>query len=246
MPIGFIAAAADGWNGNDGDCAPGFEFCRVLRVAGPLPRRSLRRDEIPLLSRREHRIRRGGRSPGDGFERVRHKVYVQVLLRGPDMSEGSGRSPRSTAWFGLAIVAVMVGIGLVALPLASADSGAMTTSVYPLQVSVNPSSHTYTVGQSPGVTGTEKNTGSSTFKATACVVSVEVPGSHTYKSGACPGFKPFSVKAGATASQKYSVYPYKITSTTPTGTYHLKAFFKGTVGGKAYDSETVSFTLTVS
>lgn len=175
-----------------------------------------------------------------------HKIYVQVLLRGPDMSEGSGRSPRSTAWFGLAIVAVMVGIGLVALPLASADSGAMTASVYPLQVSVNPSSHTYTVGQSPGVTGTEKNTGSSTFKATACVVSVEVPGSHTFKSGACPGFKPFSVKAGATASQKYSVYPYKITSDTPTGTYHLKAYFKGTVGGKAYDSETVSFTLTVS
>ena len=148
--------------------------------------------------------------------------------------------------FGLAVVAVMVGVGLVALPLASAQPTAMAVSVYPLQVSVNPSSHTYTVGESPGVTATEKNTGSATFKATACVVSVEVPGSHTFKSGACPGFKPFSVNAGASASQKYSVYPYKITSDTPKGTYHLKGYFKGTVDGKAYVSETVSFTLTVA
>jgi hypothetical protein len=147
---------------------------------------------------------------------------------------------------GLAAVAVVLGIGLVALPLSSAESVGTAASVYPLQVSVNPSSHTYTVGESPGVTAKEKNTGSSTFMATACVVSVEVPGSHTFTSGACPGFKPFSVKAGATASQKYSVYPYKVTSKTPTGTYHLKGYFKGTVGGKAYVSQTVSFSLTVA
>jgi len=162
------------------------------------------------------------------------------------MFAGSDRSPRGTALFGLAAVAVVLGVGLVALPLASAKPAVMAASVYPLQVSVNPSSHTYTVGQSPGVTATEKNTGSSTFKATACIVSVELPGSHTFKSGACPGFKSFSVKAGASASQKYSVYPYKITSTTPKGTYHLKGYFKGTVGGKAYVSQTVSFTLTVA
>ncbi len=162
------------------------------------------------------------------------------------MFAGDDRPLRGTALFGLAAIAVVLGIGLVALPLASAESAIMTTSVYALQVSVNPSSHTYTVGQSPGVTATEKNTGSSTFKATACIVSVEVPGSRTFKSGACPGFKAFSVKAGASASQKYSVYPYKVTSTTPKGTYHLKGYFKGTVGGKAYVSKTVSFTLTVA
>jgi hypothetical protein len=162
------------------------------------------------------------------------------------MSAGFDRPPRGTAFFGLAAVAVLLGIGLVALPLASAEPAVMAASVYPLQVSVNPSSHTYTVGESPGVTATEKNKGSSTFMATACVVSVEVPGSHTFKSGACPGFKPFSVKAGASASQKYSVYPYKVTSKTPKGTYHLKGYFKGTVGGQAYVSQTVSFSLTVA
>jgi hypothetical protein len=162
------------------------------------------------------------------------------------MSAEAGRSHRGIALFGLAAIAVVLGIGLVALPIASAAPAVFTTPVYPVHVSVSPSSHTYTVGQSPGVTATEKNTGSSTFKATACVVSVEVPGSHTYTSGACPGFKAFSVKAGASASQKYSVYPYKVTSKTPAGVYHLKGYFKGTVGGTAYVTQTVSFTLTVA
>jgi hypothetical protein len=146
----------------------------------------------------------------------------------------------------LAVVAVVIGVGLVALPLASAESSVLTVPVYSLQVSVNPSSATYTLGQSPAVTATEKNTGSSTFKATACIVLVEVPGSHTFKSGHCPGFKTFSVKAGAHASQKYSVYPYTILKGTPKGIYHLKGYFKGTVGGVAYVSQTVSFTVTVA
>jgi hypothetical protein len=174
------------------------------------------------------------------------RFTLRTPYRGPEMFTNLGPSHRGKVMFGLAAVAVLLGIGLVAMPLASAESVGVAATVYPLHVSVNPSSHTYTVGESPGVTATEKNTGSTTFKATACVVSVEVPGSHTFTSGACPGFKAFSVKAGASASQKYSVYPYKVTSSTPKGTYHLKGYFKGTVGGKAYVSQTVSFTLTVA
>jgi hypothetical protein len=131
-------------------------------------------------------------------------------------------------------------------PLGPGAGGTAGIPTYPVKLTASPKSASYGIGQSPSVTISERNTGAATFNATKCVGMIEVPGSHTYVKFACPGFVAFSVGHGSTAKQTYSVYPYTITNTTATGTYHVKVHFVGTVGGVAYKTKTVTFTVTVT
>jgi hypothetical protein len=153
---------------------------------------------------------------------------------------------------GLALVTTVVGVllavSLLLAPVATAATAGTAAKVatYPVKLTASPKSHTYHVGDSPSITITAKNTGASTFKATSCVVEIEYPNSTTYHKLLCPNFKSFSLGHGATAKKTYSLYPYKITSTTPKGTYHVKLYFTGTVGSTSYKSQTVAFTATIA
>jgi len=139
------------------------------------------------------------------------------------------------------VVAVLV-LSLLLTPAVTAKS----VPTYSVTLTAAPKSHTYHVGDSPTITLTEKNTGAASFSATSCIVEIEYPGTTTYTKLACPNFKAFSLGSGKTAKETYGLYPYKITSTTPKGTYHCKAYFGGKVGSTSYDTKIVSFTATIA
>ena len=135
---------------------------------------------------------------------------------------------------------------LVAMVLLVPVTSATAVGTYPVTLSVSPKSASYGVGGSPGVTVTAKNTGSMTFDVTACIGEVKPASGSTYSTFDCPKFSPFSIPAGQTVKKTYSVYPYHVTSKTPKGTLDLKGYYEGTVGSKTYDSDIVSFTITIT
>jgi hypothetical protein len=140
------------------------------------------------------------------------------------------------------VVASLVAVGLFLLPVAAAKE----VGVYPVSLTVKPTAPSFGLGSSPAATATETNGGSATFTATACVAEVKVPGSSTYASFHCPHFKSFSLAKGASAHQTYGVYPYTVDSSTPKGTYYLKAYFVGKVGTTVYDTKTASFSVKIT
>ncbi len=170
--------------------------------------------------------------------------YDLIMARdsAPTMTTRLSKPLGNGLMLGASVAVLLLVLSVLLLPAVSATS----VPSYPVKLTASPKSHTYHVGDSPKITLTEKNTGSSTFKATGCVVEIKYPGATTYSKSSCPNFKTFSVGAGKTAKQTYSLYPYKITSSTPKGTYDCKAYFTGKVGTTSYVTKTVSFTATVA
>lgn len=151
--------------------------------------------------------------------------------------------PHSRIYLSGAIgIALVLALLVILAPVTSAKG----VSTYPVTLSVSPKSASYGVGGTPGVTVTAKNTGSQTFVVTACIGEFRGPGSSTYHKFDCPNFSKFSLPAGKSAKNTYSIYPYHVTSSTPKGTYDLKGYYEGTVGSTTYDSDTVSFTITIT
>jgi len=170
--------------------------------------------------------------------------YNLIMTRdsAPTMTTSLSKPLGNGLILGATVVVLLLVLSVLLLPAVSATK----VPSYPVKLTANPKSHTYHVGDSPSINLTEKNTGSASFKATGCVVEIKYPGSTTYTKLSCPNFKTFSVGAGKTAKEKYGLYPYKITSTTPKGTYYCKAYFTGKVGTTSYVTKTVSFTATIA
>jgi hypothetical protein len=122
---------------------------------------------------------------------------------------------------------------------------AASAATYNVTLKLNPTSSSYSPGQTPSETLTVANNGKATFIGKTCNLAYTGPFPGT-KHAVCPtNFQSFSVAPGKSYTHHYASFPFRIPANAPKGTYHFTVTVGGTVNGVPFNSMPGHFDITV-
>jgi hypothetical protein len=149
---------------------------------------------------------------------------------------------RAVPYFTTVTVLAVLCLCMTSMAYSATPNVALATKTYSVTLTASPKSQTVAPGATATVTVTEKNTGSSSFSVTGCVIEGATSKGGPYTNLGCTLSAPYTIAAHSTAKATVSVG----FTTTASGMYYFKFYNTGKVGATSEKTKTATYTVTVS
>jgi hypothetical protein len=136
-------------------------------------------------------------------------------------------------------------LAVLSLCMTSAAYSAAPTALktYSVTVTASPKSQSAAPGGTANVVFAQKNTGSSSFTVTGCVIEVATSSAGPYSDVSCTVSHSYSIPAHKTVGTTYTL---TLSTTITAGKYYFRFYATGKVGSSSDKTKTASFTITVT
>jgi hypothetical protein len=140
-------------------------------------------------------------------------------------------------------VLAVLSLCMTSMAYSATPSAPAAVKTYSVTLTPSPKSQSVAPGGTATVTITDKNSGTSAFMVTGCVLEIATTSTGPYSKSSCSVTAPYAIPAHGSVKTALGV---TFSTTAAAGKYYFRFYNTGTVGTSSDKTKMASFTVTVT